>query len=445
MNYRKVNNLMGWISFAIAFIVYLMTMEPTTSFWDCGEFLSCAYKLEVGHSPGAPFFMLVQRLFAIFSGGAATTGGPSVSTLGTVGAATFINALSAFTSALTILFLFWTITHFAKKLVSEGNEEPEKDKLLLIMGAGLVGALAYTFSDTFWFSAVEAEVYATSSFFTAIAFWAILKWENVADTKYADRWLVLIAYIIGVSVGVHLLNLLTIPALAMVYYYRRYEPTLKGSAIAFIMGCVVLAFVQFGVIQYIPRLASSFDILFTNSFGTAFDTGAIFFFLLLTALMIFLLIYAKRKSLYVLHTSVLCVLFIIIGYSSYLSAIVRSRADVAIDMTNPDNPISFLDYVSREQFGQQPLFTGPYYNSQYSDVDTNKRMYAQVKENGKDRYAVVGKKMEALYSGDQKHLFPAFTMATTITTLISTAVSWVSAPMMNHLRLITSSTSWATR
>jgi hypothetical protein len=406
MNYRKVNNLVGWFTFAIAFVVYLLTMEPTASFWDCGEFLSCAYKLEVGHSPGAPLFMMMQRFFAILSGHGAVTGAPSVSTLGTVGAATFINAFSALTSAFTILFLFWTITHFAKKLIISGDDQPNNNQLMLIMGAGLVGGLAYTFSDTFWFSAVEAEVYGTSSFFTAIAFWAVLKWEHVADNKYADRWLVLIAYLIGLSVGVHLLNLLTIPALAMVYYFRRYEATTRGTVIAFIMGCVVLAFVQFGVIQYIPRLASVFDIMFTNSFGTPFDTGAVVFLMIFIGLLIFLLIYAKRKRIYVLHTGVLCVFFIVIGYSCYLSAIIRSRSDVPIDMTNPDNPISFLDYVDREQFGQQPLFFGPYFNSQWSDVDTSKRLYAQMKVNGKDQYAVVGKKMEAVYSGDQKHFFP---------------------------------------
>ena len=407
MNYRKVNNLFGWITGAIAFFVYLKTMEPTVSFWDCGEFLSCAYKLEVGHSPGAPFFMLVQRIFSLFAGGGTATGQPSVSTLGTVGAATCINALSALTSALSILFLFWTTTHFAKKLITKNDEEPDQSQLIGIIGAGLVGALAYTFSDTFWFSAVEAEVYGTSSFFTAITFWAILKWEHVADKKHADRWLVLIAYLVGVSVCVHLLNLLTIPAIAMVYYFKRYEATYKGTIIAFIMGCVVLAFVQFGIIQYIPRIASSFDIMFTNSFGSSFDTGAITFLVLLTALLVFLLVFAKKKNFQVLHTSILCVMFIIIGYSSYFSAIVRSRADVPIDMTNPDNPITFLDYVDREQFGSQPLLFGPYFTSNWTGIDTSRKLYAQMKgSDGKDHYDIVGKKMDPEYSGDQSHFFP---------------------------------------
>ena len=424
MNYRKVNNLIGWIIGAIALVVYMSTMEPTVSFWDCGEFLSCAYKVEVGHSPGAPFFMLLQRFFALFSGSAALTAGPSTS------AAYAINTLSAVTSALTILFLFWTITHFAKKLLVSKSEEPTGNQLSLIMGAGIVGALAYTFSDTFWFSAVEAEVYATSSFFTAITFWAVLKWEDIADEPHADRWLVLIAYLLGISVCVHLLNLLTIPAVAMVYYYRKYNVTVVGTIVAFLVGCVILAFVQFGVIQYIPKIASRFDIMFTNGFGLPFDIGSLVFLAVLIGLLVLLLVSARRESLsfvawmrnipvlkYVyqacemvnfrtLHTSVLCVLFIIIGYSSYFTAIIRSRADVPIDMTNPDNPLSFLDYVNREQFGQQPIFFGPYYNSQYSDLDTSGKLYSQTKLEGKDHYKVVGTKRVPIYTGDQLHFFP---------------------------------------
>jgi hypothetical protein len=406
MNYRKINNLTGWITGGIALIVYLMTMERTVSFWDCGEFLSCAYKLEVGHSPGAPFFMIIQRMFALFSGGAAMTGGPSTS------AALFMNAESAVASALTILFLTWTITHFAKRLIAPGVDEPTKGQLISIMGAGVVGGLAYTFSDSFWFSAVEAEVYATSSFLTALTFWAMLKWEHVANNKYADRWLVFISFLIGISVCVHLLSLLVIPTLAMVYYFKRYEATYLGTFIAFIVGCVVLAFVQFGIIQYIPRFASKFDLIFTNDFGMPFDTGAIVFLMLLVGLLVFLLMLAKKKNLYTMHTGVLCVIFIIIGYSAYLAAVVRSRADVPIDMTNPDNPSSFLDYVNREQFGQQPLLFGPYFTSDYTDVKQKGFIYAQTKENGKDKYIEVGKKVDPVYGVDpqtgenQSHFFP---------------------------------------
>ncbi len=397
MNYRKINNIFGWLSGLIALVVYVKTMEPTVSFWDCGEFLSCAYKLEVGHSPGAPFFMLLQRLFAIFSGGAALTGGASNS------AAYAINLLSAVTSALTILFLFWTITHFAKRLIAK-DVDPDNNQTALIIGAGLIGALAYTFSDTFWFSAVEAEVYATSSFFTAITFWAILKWEHIADEKHADRWLVLISYLIGLSVCVHLLNLLTIPALAMVYYFRKYKATWSGIGLAFLAGCVVLAFVQFGVIQYIPRFASKFDVWFVNSYGMPFDSGSIVFLLILIALLVYFLMYAKKKKNYLLHTGLLCITFIIIGYSSYFTAIIRSRADVPIDMTNPDNAISFLDYVNREQFGQQPIFFGPYYNSSYERIDTSGVQYVRSKINGVDVYEQVGRKRVPIYA--ETHFFP---------------------------------------
>jgi len=402
MNYRKTNNIVGWITGAIAYIVYLKTMEPTVSYWDCGEFLSCAYKLEVGHSPGAPFFMLLQRFWGLFSGSGAATGQPNMN------AAIFINSLSALTSALTILFLFWTITHFAKKLVAPGKDiQPEGNQIWVIMGAGLVGALAYTFSDTFWFSAVEAEVYGTSSFFTAITMWAVLKWENQADEKHADRWLVLIAYLIGLSVCVHLLNLLTIPVVTMVYYFRRYNATILGTFIAFVIGCVILAFVQFGVIQYIPIFASKFDLFFTNNLGMSFDTGAITFMVLLFALLAFLVVFAKRKNWYLLHTGVLCILFIVIGYSCYLVAVIRSRADVPIDMTNPDNPISLLSYVSREQFGEQPLLFGQNFDEMPMRYDVTGDMYNQTKtKEGKDYYEVVGKKRKAVYADENIHFFP---------------------------------------
>jgi len=401
MNYRKINNLVGWITGAIAYIVYLKTMEPTVSFWDCGEFLSCAYKLEVGHSPGAPFFMLLQRFWGLFSGHGAMTG------QGNASAAAFINSFSALTSALSILFLFWTITHMAKKLVPKVNGiEPDQRQTILIMGAGLVGALAYTFSDTFWFSAVEAEVYGTSSFFTAITFWAILKWENVADNKYSDRWLVLISYLIGLSVCVHLLNLLTIPAVGMVYYFRRYKPTVMGTIIAFLISCVVLAFVQFGVIQYIPIIASKFDILFTNSFGMPFDTGSVTFLVLLSALLIWLLIFAKRRGYYHMHTSILCIMFIVIGYSSYIVPVIRSRADVAIDMTNPDNALSLESYVSREQFGEQPLVFGPDFDTQPIGYDNKGPIYSQTKKDGKDFYEEVGQKKEPKYDPATERFFP---------------------------------------
>ncbi len=394
MNYRKVNNLFGWITGAIAYLVFLETMEPTASFWDCGEFLSCAYKLEVGHSPGAPFFMMVQRIFGLLAGGNLKN------------VAAFINSESALTSGLTILFLFWTITHFAKKLIAPDTKEPDTRQTLLIMGAGLVGGLAYTFSDTFWFSAVEAEVYGTSSFFTAITFWAVLKWENVADNKYADRWLVLISYLIGISVCVHLLNLLTIPAVAMVYYFKRYKATPVGTIIAFLVGGALLGFVQFGIIQYIPIFASKFDIFFTNDLGLPFDTGSVTFLILLVAGLVALLFVARRKNNYLLHTGVLCVLFIIIGYSSYIVPIIRSRADVPVDMTNPDNALSLESYVSREQFGSQPLIYGQDFTSPVDSFKKTGNIYNQTKKNGKDYYEIVGAKNEPVFDPSSLRFFP---------------------------------------
>ncbi len=394
MNFRKVNNLVGWITFAIATFVYLKTMEPTASFWDCGEFLSCAYKIEVGHSPGAPLFMMIQRMFGLLAGGNVQK------------VALMINAWSAIASGLTILFLFWTITHFARKLVNTHEEELTGTQLSVIMGAGLVGALAYTFSDTFWFSAVEAEVYATSSFFTALTFWAILKWEHIADKKYADRWLVFIAYMMGLSVGIHLLNLLAIPAVAMVYYFKRYKTTTLGTFIAFIVGCLLLALVQFGVLQGLPILASKFDVFFVNSLGMPFDSGALVFVILYVVFTIWVLMYAKKKGNYLLHTGMLCITFVVIGFTSYLVPMIRSRADVPIDMTNPDNTISLVSYLQREQFGQQPLLFGPDFTSRPTGMRNNGNQYTRSKKNGKDFYEVVGQKLEYEYDAADKRFFP---------------------------------------
>lgn len=393
MNFKKINNLTGWIVFAIALFVYLITMERTVSFWDCGEFLSTAYKLEVGHSPGAPLFMLLGRMFGMFAS--------------PLNVALAINSLSALMSALTILFLFWTITHFAQKLLVKAGEELTQSKLIGIMGAGVVGALAYTFSDTFWFSAVEAEVYASSSFFTAIVFWAILKWEHNADAPHADRWLVLISYLMGLSIGVHLLNLLTIPALAMVYYFRKYKPTVGGGILAFIIGCVLLGFVQVGLIQGIPILASKFELLFVNSFGLPLDSGALFFIALLIAVIAFLIIWAKKNGRYILHMSMICVVFALVGYSSYVSIIIRSRADVAIDMTNPDDVLSLLSYLQRDQYGAQPILTGPDFDSRPTGYAKGKEVYKEIKKDGKDYYETIGNRQsEPEYSSDEKRIFP---------------------------------------
>lgn len=394
MNFRKVNNIVGLVTGLIATTVYLLTMEPTVSFWDCGEFISCAHKIEVGHSPGAPLFMMIQRMFGLLSG----------SNVHKV--AMMMNAWSAIASGLTILFLFWTITHFSRRLIVGREGEPDSTQMLLIMGAGLVGGLAYTFSDTFWFSAVEAEVYATSSFFTALVFWAILKWEHVADRPGADKWLVFIAYLMGLSVGVHLLNLLAIPAIAMVYYFRKYNVTNFGTFIAFLVGCAILGLVQFGVLQGLPILASKFDLFFVNSMGMPFDTGAFAFIILLIGALTWGVIFVKRKGWYEAHTAMLCLIFIIIGFTSYLAPTIRSRADVAIDMTNPDNAISLVSYIQREQFGSQPLLFGPDFDSRPIRYDVKGKRYARSQKNGKDYYEVVGDKLEPVFDNADKRFFP---------------------------------------
>jgi hypothetical protein len=266
--YNLVNLIAGWATFVISAILYLLTIEPTTSFWDCGEFITTATNLQVGHPPGAPFFMILGRFFTILGGSPHN-------------AAVMINIMSALASGFTILFLFWTITHLAKKLVSS-EVEITSGQMTAIIGSGLVGALAYAFSDTFWFSAVEGEVYATSSFLTALVFWAILKWENVADEPHANRWLILIAYLMGLSVGVHLLNLLAIPAIVFVYYFRKYQVTSKGILYAFLVSLALLGGIMYIIIPGFVTVASWFELLFVNTFGLPYHTGTMFYLIALT-------------------------------------------------------------------------------------------------------------------------------------------------------------------
>ncbi|MEZ5046006.1 MAG: DUF2723 domain-containing protein [Chitinophagaceae bacterium] len=392
MNYNKLNNILGWAVGLIATTVYMMTKEATVSFWDCGEFISGAAKLEVVHSPGAPLFLMIGRLFVIL--------------FGMKNAALAINTLSALSSGLTIMFLFWTITHFAKRILINSNEEINQSNLIKVMGAGLVGALAYTFSDTFWFSAVEGEVYALSSFLTALVFWAILKWEDRLTNDqdpYADRWVLFIAFLMGLSIGVHLLNLLTIPAIVMVYYFKRYKVTQMGSIWAFLIGCVITGVVQYGIIQAVPILAKNMDILFVNSFGMPFNSGVLFTILMIAAAAFFALRWAKKNNKYFLHLGTLCFVFILIGYSTFLTTIIRSNADVPLDMTNPDNAITLLKYLQREQYGNVPLITGPDYNSKPTGMKDGKMEYWK----GKEKYEELGmKRDEYTYESSDKRLFP---------------------------------------
>ncbi len=350
-NYQRLNNIIGWLVFLIASFTYLSTMESTGSFWDCGEYIACAYKLEVGHPPGAPLFLLIGRFFSFFAMG------------DTAKVGMMINAMSALCSAFTILFLFWTITAMARKIVDKSGELTS-GKMIAVFGAGAVGALAYTFSDSFWFSAVEGEVYAMSSFFTAITFWAILRWEREADLPHADRWIILIAYLIGLAVGVHLLNLLVIPGIVFIYYFRKYNNiTTNGIILTSVLSIVILGGIQAGVIPMIVKLASWFEITAVNGIGLPFNSGTIIYALVMIGGIVFGLRYTKKKVWPIVNTVILCFTVILIGYSSFLVLVIRSQANPPMDENNPENAVSLISYLNREQYGTWPILYGQYYSA----------------------------------------------------------------------------------
>jgi hypothetical protein len=391
MNYQRINNIIGWLVFLIASYTFISTIEPTGSFWDCGEFIATANKLEVGHPPGAPFFLMLARVFILF-------GGSDVSMHPIM-----VNLMSALLSAFTILFLFWTITAMARKIVI-GKGDITNEKIIAVMGAGIVGALAYTFTDSFWFSAVEGEVYASSSFFTAVVVWAIFKWENVADEKHNLRWLILIAYLMGLSIGVHLLNLLTIPAIAFVYYFRKYKVTTKGIIYTAVIGMLILAFIQYGIIQQMISLAGSFDLFFVNYLGMPFGTGIIIYGLIIIGVLIWALRYTKRKNTPVWNTAALCVVFIMIGYSSFAQVIIRSNANPPLDENNPENVFNFISYLKREQYGERPLMYGQHYNAKVINQEEGAMNYARIK--GAEKYVEAGRKIIPIYEPEKCTPFP---------------------------------------
>ena len=409
--YKITNNIIGWIVFAIAAFTYCMTVEPSASFWDCPEFISTATKLEVGHPPGAPFFMLTGNFFTHFTGDPAK-------------AAFCVNIMSALLSALCILFLFWTITHLTRMLICKDGTVTTWGQIITIMGSGVVGALAYTWSDTFWFSAEEGEVYAYSSMFTALVFWLILKWEDHADEPHSDRWIVLIFYLTGLSIGVHLLNLLCLPAIALVYYYKRHpQAQTKGSLVALLVGCLLVAAVLYGVVPGIVKVGGWFELFFVNTLGMPFNTGMVVYILALIAVVLtaiwsttktnrtltnglylasvgmlgipffgtgfmsvligivllatlYFLLNMKRKDgkmllrKRILNTSLLCMLMLMIGYSSYAVIVIRSVANPPMDQNSPEDIFSLGSYLSRDQYGQTPLFFGQAFTSQ-PDFDAN--------------------------------------------------------------------------
>lgn len=389
MNFNRLNIITGWIVFAIASVVYLLTIEPTASFWDCGEFIATAKNMEIGHPPGASFWMLLSKFFSLFAFG------------NVMAIAKSMNVMSALASGFTILFLFWSITHLARKIISKNNE-PGAGDLYAIMGAGLVGAFAYTFSDSFWFSAVEAEVYAMSSLFTAAVFWAILKWESVADEPRSDRWLVLIAYLMGISIGVHILNLLAIPAIVLVYYFKKYPVTRNGVIAAIIGSFALLAVLMLVVIQFTLKVASWFELFFINVAGLPFNFGVLIFVLLLGGGLFYGIWWSSRKGKVLLNTVFLMLTFIMIGYSSIMILPIRSAANPPLDENNPDNTLSLLSYVNREVYGQRPLFYGEYYNAPVVDYKDGKNFY--YKKDGK--YLVSDTRTEYVYDSRFTTFFP---------------------------------------
>ena len=395
MNFQKVNNLIGWVVGLVACSVYVLTMERTGSLWDCGEFVSCAFKLGIPHPPGAPLFILLGRLFTLFT--------PQDAAIG-------VNLLSALSSGFTIMFLFWTITHFGRRLSQDATGELPVGSVFNIMSAGIIGALAYTFSDSFWFSAVEGEVYALSSFFTAVVFWAILRWEHedakagnddVKRTK-AERWIILIFFMMGLSIGVHLLNLLTIPAIVMVYYFRRYQPTVKGSIIAFLIGCVITGVVQVAVIQWSIGLAGWFDKLFVNSFGLPFFSGFIFFFVLLAVLIWRGLHWAHQHHNRFLRLGLWSFAFMLVGYSTYITTMIRANANPGIDMNDVNNPIALVSYLGREQYGDIPLVKGQMFTAEPQEYADNGPSYQRVG----NKYEETGRKSKPVYDPAKTMVFP---------------------------------------
>ena len=456
--YKLVNNLTGWLAFLVAAITYCCTVEPTASFWDCPEFITTGYKLEVGHPPGAPFFMLTANLFSQFASDPSQV-------------AYWVNIMNALMSAACIMFLFWSITHLVKKLVCPDDEQMTLGKLVTIMGSGLVGALAYTWSDTFWYSAVEGEVYAFSSLFTAVVFWLILKWENVANDPRSDRWLILIAYLTGLSIGVHLLNLLCIPAIVLVYYYKKNpNADLKGSLLALMGSGILVAVVLYGIVPGVVKVGGWFELLFVNSLGMPFNTGVIIYIILMAACIIWgvyesyteksrkrmnisflatiailgipfyghgtgsiiiglivlgalaAYLFAKldakwQVSSRTLNTALLCIMMIMVGYSSYALIVIRSSANTPMDQNSPEDIFTLGEYLGREQYGSRPLFYGQVYSSKpalkevdggcvYDVVEGAPVYQRKEKESAdeKDSYEIVRYKRDYKYA--QNMLFP---------------------------------------
>ncbi|GMQ29688.1 DUF2723 domain-containing protein [Algoriphagus confluentis] len=391
LNYKQINNLTGWIIFAVSTLVYVLTVEQTASFWDPGEFIAVSYKLQVPHPPGAPFMLLVYRMFGFLAMG----DGLQV--------AYWMNIGSALFSGFTILFLFWSITLFGRKIFGIQAGQESKGQVISLMGAGLVGALIYTFSDSFWFSAVESEVYAMSSFFTAIVIWAFLKWDVIKDPKEENRWLIFIAYLVGLSIGVHLLNLVTLPALALIYYFKKYpSPTLKGAIYAMFLGGVALIIINNLIIPGLPTLAGSMEIFFVNSLGLPFGSGIVVFIALFLSALIFGIRYSIKNARVTLNTILLSLVFILIGYGSYTLIIVRANQNPIINENAPKDIISFVSYLKREQYGYRPLLHGQYFTAQLIAQEEGAPVYMK----GKDKYEIVDYELKNTYDPEKTTILP---------------------------------------
>ena len=383
-NFWKLNNLLGWLVFAIAAVVYLLTLEPTASWWDPGEFISTTYKLQVGHPPGAPTMQMIGRVFSLLAFG------------NTSKVALMINAMSGICSALAVLFLFWSITIFARK-ITVGEGEMTQSKMYTIFAAGLVGALTFTFTDSFWFSAVEGEVYAMSAMFTSLVFWSILKWEENADSTRSARWLIFISFMIGLAVGVHLLSLLTIPALAFVIYFRKFKASWKGMLLTLVFSILILAFIMYFVIPWIPEMGGKVELLFLNKWKLPFNSGLVFYFLVLVGLIAGGLVFTKKKGMPLFNTIILGFTFLLIGYTSFIMLVIRSNAGTPVNENAPDDVVGLVNYLNREQYGTWPLLYGPYYSAPVVGYKDGDPVYKRDNKAGK--YLVID---------DQKATIPVF-------------------------------------
>lgn len=391
MNFQKSNNITGWFVFLVALVTYWLTMEETASYWDCGEFIAVSYKLQVPHPPGAPLFLLMGRVFSFLAMGDVTQ------------VAYWINFMSVLASAFTILFLFWSVTLFGRKLMGITNDKDITDsQTLLLMGAGLVGSLAYTFSDSFWFSAVEAEVYAMSSFFTAFVVWGILKWDVIEDEAKANRWILLMAYMMGLSIGVHLLNLVTLPALGLIYYFKKFKPTTWGVILTLAISGGLVLFINDFIVPGLPTIAGAFEVFFVNTLGLFFGSGALVFFLILIAGLIYGIYWTQKNNHPVWNTFLLATTFILIGYASYTTVIIRSNYDTLINENAPKDVMSFIRYLKREQYGSRPLLFGPYFTAKPIDVEYGAPEYTK----GKDKYEISSRKFSYVYEPDQETILP---------------------------------------